>query len=209
MWEPIRFLAVGSLETLAAFMLMLSIFRLGVKDYIWQGLFIGLLMNLISLVVRNELSMPFLMPTISTIFYILLLCTVVRVPIMWSAVIAVIGMFIYTAFQGLVILAAVGKNPFDIEPNGLGIEIQLVCIIVTFMLAFFLDKFKIGFIADFETLRFKWEHVLVVAFILAALVACTVVMFFNNLLLIVLFLALAAAMFLYYAVMKEREEFDK
>lgn len=202
-------MAIGSLETLAVFMLMLSVFRLGVKDYIWQGMFIGLLMNLISLIVRNELAMSFLVPTISTIFYILLLCTVVQVPIMWSSIIAVIGMFVYTAFQGLIILVAVGRNPFDIDPNGLGVEIQLICIVITFSLVLFLDKFKIGFIADFETLRFKWEHILVVVFILAALVACTVVMFFNNLLLIVLFLALAAAMFLYYAVMKEREEFKK
>lgn len=200
---------VGSLETLAVFMLMLAIFRLGLKYYIWPGLFIGLLMNFISLLLRKELSMPFLMPTISTVFYILLLNTVVRVPLIWASIIAVIGMFLYTGFQGIVILTVVGTNPFEIAPTGLGIEIQLICIAVTFLVVFILDKFKIGFIADFDNLRFKWEHVLVAIFILAALMACTVVMFFNNLLLIVLFLALAAAMFLYYAIIKEREEFDK
>jgi hypothetical protein len=76
-------------------------------------------------------------------------------------------------------------------------------------ISWFLYKFKIGFTADYENLRFRWEHVLVVILIVGVLASCTFMFYFNNFFLSILFIALASAMFLYYALRTEREYYKK
>ncbi|WP_058830679.1 hypothetical protein [Paenibacillus polymyxa] len=206
MWEAVRFLLFSSVESFAAFSLMLSIYRLKPLEFLWPGLFSFLIMNLISFFLREQMSLSFMVPAISTIIFILLITTVVRVPILWAAIMAMTGMFIYTAFQALVILSLFGSFTEDMQYSSAGTVVQIVTSAWTFFFVWILLKFKIGFTAEFERLRFKWEHIAVIAFIMVGLIASATVMFYNNLLFIILVLALVAGLFLYYAVVKEREE---
>lgn len=209
MWEAVRFLFFSSVESFAAFSLMLSIYRLKPLEFVWPALFSFLIMNLISFFLREQLSLSFMVPAISTIIFILLITTVVRVPILWAAIISMTGMFLYVMFQAIVILSLFGRFTEDMQNSSAGTVVQIVTSAWTFFFVWILLKFKIGFTAEFERLRFKWEHIAVIVLIIAGLVASATVMFYNNLLFTILVLALVAGLFLYYALVKEREELSK
>ncbi|PAF31844.1 hypothetical protein [Paenibacillus sp. 7516] len=207
MWEPIRFLLFSTLESMSAFALMLAIFRLKVKDYIWPGLFLSLIMNLQSYLLREEASMASLAPAINTLLFILLITTVVKVPVMWSAIISILGTFSYTVIQTAILLVFFrGVDTASLANSIEGSALQAVSSIVALGLTYFLLKFKIGFTADFEKFRFKWEHIGVLVFIIFSLLASTFMFYLNNQMLVILHMALAAGLFLYYAIWKERED---
>lgn len=209
MWEPIRFLLFSTVETMAALTLMLSIFRLKAVKYVLPALFIGLVMNLQSYILREEMSLSYLAPAISTLLYILLITTVVRVPILWAAIISITGTFLYTLVQAIMIgLFFGGVDTADLQNSAEGSLLQAITSASVFAISFVLLKFKIGFIADFERLRLKWEHVLVIFFIVGSLMASTFMFYYNDLFLMILYVSMAAGLFLYYALKKEREELE-
>lgn len=208
MWEPTRFLLFSTLETMSAFALMLATFRIKVKNYIWPGLFVSLLMNLQSYLMREEASMAALAPALSTILFILLITTVVKVPVMWSSIIAILGTFSYTVVQTIILFVFFqGVDTSTLATSVEGSALQAVTSIVALGVTYFLLKFKIGFTADFEKFRFKWEHIGVVAFVVFSLLASTLMFYINNMFLVIVHMALAVGMILYYAIRKEREEY--
>ncbi|WP_226003148.1 hypothetical protein [Paenibacillus sp. BJ-4] len=209
MWEPIRFLLFSSVETFAAFVLMLTVFRIRALDYVWPALFIGLIMNLQSLVLREEISLSFFAPTINIILFTLLITTVVRMPIIWAAIISMTGTFLYTLFQAVIIVMLFGTLTTEMQSSAEGSLAQAVTSAWVLAVSWFLYKFKIGFKANYENLRFRWEHTLVVVLIIGLLAACTFMFYFNDFLLSILFIALASAMFLYYAFKTERDYYKK
>lgn len=208
MWEPTRFLLFSTLETMSAFALMLAIFRIKVKNYIWPGLFVSLLMNLQSYLMREEASMAALAPALSTILFILLITTVVKVPVMWSSIIAILGTFSYTVVQTIILFVFFqGVDTSTLATSVEGSALQTVTSVVALGVTYFLLKFKIGFTADFEKFRFKWEHIGVVAFVVFSLLASTLMFYINNMFLVIVHMALAVGLILYYAIRKEREEY--
>jgi len=209
MWEPFRFLLFSTIETFAAFVLMLTIFRVRALDYVWQALCLSLLMNFQSLYLREATSLSFFAPTINIILYTLLITTVVRMPIIWSTIISITGTFLYTVFQALIIVALYGRLTPDMQSSADGSLIQAVTSAWVFAISWFLYKFKIGFSADYEALRFKWEHVLVVILIIGTLAGCAFMFYYNDFLLSFIFMLLATIMFLYYSVKTERDFYKK
>jgi len=207
MWEPARFLLFSTLESMSAFALMLAIFRLKVKDYVWPGLFLSLIMNLQSYLLRGEASMSALAPAINTLLFILLITTVVKVSVMWSAIISIVGTFSYTVIQTAILLVFFrGVDTASLANSIEGSALQAASSVLALGLTYFLLKFKIGFTADFEKFRFKWEHIGVVIFIILSLLASTLMFYLNNKMLVIIHMALAAGLFLYYAIWKERED---
>lgn len=208
-WEAVRFLFFSNIEAFAVFTIMLSIFRLKSWHYFWPAMFVFLAMNLQSYFLREALNLSFLVPAITIIVYILLIATIVRVPILWAGIISVTGMFLYTLLQLIVIMALFGDLNEDMQFSIKGTVVQIVTSLWTLFISWLLNKFKIGFDAEFERFRLKWEHIIVIVFILVALTASAVVMFVNNMLYIMLFLIIVSAMFLYYALRKERENLQE
>ncbi|PYE52475.1 hypothetical protein HUB98_26590 [Paenibacillus barcinonensis] len=208
MWEPTRFLLFSTLETMSAFALMLAIFRIKVRKYIWPGLFMSLLINFQSYLMREEASMSALAPALSTILFILLITTVVKVPVMWSSIIAIVGTFSYTVVQTVILFSFFrGVDTSTLATSVEGAALQAATSVVAIGVTYFLLKFKIGFTADFEKFRFKWEHIGVAAFIVFSLMASTVMFYLDNMLLVIAHMALAVGLFLYYAIRKERDEY--
>ncbi|WP_025716071.1 hypothetical protein [Paenibacillus sp. 1-18] len=209
MWEPIRFLLFSNVETFAAFVLMLTVFRIRALDYVWPALFIGLIMNLQSLVLREEISLSFFAPTINIVLFTLLITTVVRMPIIWAAIISMTGTFLYTLFQAVIIVMLFGTLTTEMQSSAEGSLAQAVTSAWVLAVSWFLYKFKIGFTANYENLRFRWEHIFVVVLIIGLLAACTFMFYFNDFFLSILFIALASAMFLYFAFKTERDYYKK
>lgn len=206
MWEPIRFLLFSTMESFAAFSLMLSIFRLKATDYAWQAIVVMLIMSAQSYVLREELALAVIVPIISILLYVFLITTVVKVPILWSSIITIIGFSIYGVIQSIILKVVFQNVPTEqLQGSAQGALLQAVTSAAVLLLSWVLYKFGIGFMADFEKLRFKWEHFIVGGLIVFSLIAVTIMLYYNDVWLNIVFFALASGMFLYYAFKKEDE----
>lgn len=206
-WEPIGFMFFSTLEGVAIFSIMMSVFRLKTTEYLWHALFIILIMNLQSYVLREDLFLAFLAPVINMILFVLLLNTVMRLPLVWSAIITITGYFIFVVIQSL-ILKILFLNYTVAEVQGdifKGYMLQSVSGVAGLLLSWLFYKFGYGFAAvDFEKLRLRFESVVVVIAIILSLVFAGVFLSLNNLWLNVSYFAIAAIFFLYYALRKEK-----
>ncbi|MGG1618259.1 hypothetical protein [Paenibacillus sp. NRS-1781] len=207
MWEPIRFLLFSTAEAMAAFFLMTAMFRLKGIDYAWQALFISLIMNLQSYMIREETSLSFIAPIVNILLFTFLLATVVKVPVLWSAIISIAGVFLYGAIQAILLVTTFKEvDSTQLQNSSTGALLQAITSALVFILSWFLYRFRVGFTFDFEKLRLKWEHTIVSVLIVTTLAAAAFVMYAADLALIIIYFVLAAGMFLYYALKKEREE---
>lgn len=191
--ELVTFLLFSSLEVLAVFVFMMVIFRENPMDYVWQALVVSVLMGLQSHFLRG-IEMGYLATVINLMCYVLFLAAIVRLPLIWSAIISCTGFFIYGIVQAL-LLSVVG-----------GELLQLVTSILFLVISYGLYKFGFGFTADYDLLRFRWEKIMVVTVIILAFVLLATTMYVQESWVNILFFGAASALFLYYAVRKEREE---
>lgn len=63
--KPIGFLLFSTLEGVAVFALILSIFKVKMIPYLWQAIFVNLIMNLQSYMLREEFSFSYLVPVVN------------------------------------------------------------------------------------------------------------------------------------------------
>ncbi|MFS8214842.1 hypothetical protein [Paenibacillus sp. S29] len=207
MWDTSMFITFSVVESFAAFVLTLTIFRLKALDFQWQALVVTLLMSCQSFVLREELDVAFLAPIINILLMVLLITTVVKVPLIWSCILSVTGFFVYTLFQTIILLLMYSGIPMSELQGGSakGSLLQAVTSAVVLIVSGLLYKLGIGFIAPFDKLRFKWEQNIVIIVIIGALATLAVIAYVNDVWLNIAYFALAAGMFLYYALRKERE----
>ncbi|ASA23178.1 hypothetical protein [Paenibacillus donghaensis] len=203
-WEPAGFMLFSTIEGVGIFAMMMSFFRLKATDYLWQALFIILLMNLQSYVLRNELDLAYLVPIVNLFLFILLLTTVIRIPIIWSAIISITGYMAFTIIQVSLVLLVFGSIPqaqssLIYEYSGQTMS-GLMCI----LLAWFSYKFAIGFTFDFERLRLRWEGMFVIGLITLFMLLFSFLLYKDDMRLYIVFFPIALLFLLYYAVRKEK-----
>ncbi|WP_322905188.1 hypothetical protein [Paenibacillus campi] len=209
MLDIVRFLFFSSVEYYALFFLMLSIFRLKILDQGWMPAFIFLIMSVVSYLLRSELHLYYIVPTLGIIVYLLILVTITRLPFIWAIVVSIVGTGIYMFLQAIIIMALFGNFSSDMQYSSTGSLIQVITSITAVGIAYTLSFFKIGFIAYFEKLRFKFELFFILAIILISMIVVCVLMYQNNLLHIGLFFILLAGIFFYYSLRNERKAFRK
>ncbi|WP_410514993.1 hypothetical protein PaeBR_11725 [Paenibacillus sp. BR2-3] len=205
-WEPVGFIFFSTIEGVAVFSLMMSIYRMKATEFIWYALFVILLMNLQSFVLREELSLAFLVPIINMLLFIFLLTTVMRISLVWSSIITISGYFAFVVIQSLT-FKILFWNLTLAEVQGdvvKGYMLQSTSGLFGILLAWLLYKFGVGFAADFEKLRFKFEHVMVIGSIIMTLIMAAVFFFYNDIWLNVSYFTVAVLFFLYYALRKEK-----
>jgi hypothetical protein len=176
-------------------------------EFIWQALFIILIMNLQSYVLREELFLAYLAPIINMILFVFLLNTVMRIPLAWSAIITITGYFIFVVIQSLTLrIMFFDFTVLEVQEDLVkGYMLQTASGIIGIMISWILYKFGFGFAAgDFEKLRFKFESILVVLAIVITFVFAGIFFSLNNLWLNVSYFTISAAFFLYYALKKEK-----
>lgn len=203
-WEPVGFILFSTIEGIGIFALMLSIFRLKATDYAWPALFVISLMVLQSYVLRNVLEFGFLVPIINIVLFILLLVAVIRIPVLWSAVITLSGYLAFTIIQmGLVVFLFGESSNLDLLRFN-AFSMQLMSGLLSVGAAYLLYKFGIGFMFDFGKLRFRWEGITVGLLILSFLLSFSYLMYINQLEFFITFLPFTLLFLLYYAFQKEK-----
>jgi len=205
-WEPLGFMFFSTIEGVAIFCLMNSIYRLKATEFMWHALFIILFMNLQSYMLREELNLAFLVPVINMLLFVLLFTTVLRLPVVWSAIITITGYFAFIVIQSLTLkILFLGVSLSDVQADVTkGYMLQSVSGLFGILLAWILFKFGVGFGADFERLRFRFEHIAVITLIIVILLVTSFFFFINDVWLNISFFAAASFFFLYYALRKEK-----
>ncbi|WP_189023888.1 hypothetical protein [Paenibacillus albidus] len=205
-WEPVRFMFFSTLEGVGLLALMLSVFRLKITQFIWPALFTILVMNLQSYILRNELSLSYLVPVINIFLFVLFITIIVREPVLGAGIITITGYLLFSILQASLLLLVFGsiRNIEDSAANGYAL--QSLSFLVDTLLAWFLYRHGLGFSFDFEKLRLKKESLVVVLFILVTTMTFAVLMYQENISKLSIFFVVSLLYFLYYSFKKEKED---
>ncbi|WP_379136475.1 hypothetical protein [Paenibacillus sp. sgz500958] len=204
-WEPVGFMFFSTLEFFAWYALSLAIFRFKMTDYAWQALFVIILMNLQSYVLRNELSLEFIVPLTNILIFTLLFTTVVRIPIASSLIVTISGFIVFAIIQTVIVEIVFGSIAEAQSTLANGYALQSMTAVIVFPLALLLYKYGYGFSFNLERLRFKFEHVITISTIVIFLAVMTFTLYYNRVWINIFFFAVTLLFFLYYATGKERE----
>lgn len=100
--ELVTFMLYSTLEVIAVFVFMMVFYRENPMDYLWQALSVSVLMGIQSHFLRG-LDLGFLAVVINLMFYVFIIATIVRLPILWSVIISGTGFFLYGVTQALLL----------------------------------------------------------------------------------------------------------
>lgn len=201
-WEFIGFMVFSTLESFALYSFIISVFRYKTSEFAWHTLFLSLLINMQSFLLRTEFSLSFLVPLIVVILFIIFFKVIVGIPLVWSAISTVMGYGVYVALQSMVIALMFGSVT-NINSAVDGYAIQTVTSIITIVLALFLYRLGLGFSFDFERLRFKFEDVVAFFSISLFFIFVSILFYWNQIWINILFFAVIAGYLVYFAIKKE------
>ncbi|NQX43781.1 hypothetical protein HQN87_00430 [Paenibacillus tritici] len=183
----------------------MSIFRFKTSDYALQILVVVTLMNLQSFILRNELSLSYLVPLINVLFITFLFSTVVRVSLLGSLTIASAGLVVFGFIQTMLAIVLFGSiNAVDASLAN-GYALQMSTAIIGLLLSWFLYRFGYGFSYDFERFRMKYERMMIILTISVFMTSVALVLYLNQILNVIIVLVIALLFFLKYAITKEKE----
>ncbi|WP_055107893.1 hypothetical protein [Paenibacillus ihumii] len=206
--ESVAFMTFSTIEGFGIFALMMTIFKINPLSYFWQAMFVILLMSLQSYLLRSELSLYYLAPITNIMLFIFFVATVVKEPLVGAAVITLIGYSAFSLLQTMIVTIV-----FDsiIESQSVliyGYALQTSSAITIALVAWLLYKLGIGFTWSFEKVRFKREDLIVSSTIFVVLIFFTIILYRNEIWSNILFFSTTLSFFLYYAVRKEKKDYD-
>ncbi len=195
----------STIETLALYYLIMSLFRFKWRWYIWQALFVILLNNFQSYLLRNELGMSNVAPLLLILIFIFFFNAVVRMPLVLSVIATISGYAVFAVIQTIIVILFFGSIS-NINSVMEGYFLQLMTAVVVFAaFSYFYRKGK-GFTFDLNKLRFKLEDVLLAVLIVCFVIGVSVLLYFNDILLNAVIFLVMSVFLLYYSTRKERED---
>lgn len=201
--EAVGFLLFSTIEGAGILFIMMAIFRMNPLEYIWPSLFIILLMSLQSFVLRNELELSYMVPVINILFFILLLTTVTKTPVLWSGIIAILGYIAFAIVQTVVVFTVFGSIANAQATLFHGYSTQTMTAILLILISWVMLKNRMGFTFEFERLRLKRENTIVIVLMLIFLIIFSIIMIRQDIWLNIVFFGAALMMLIYYAVREE------
>lgn len=205
MWEAIGFMLFSNLEAFAWCALCMTIFRFKASEYFWQILIVVTLMNLQSFVVRNELSLAYLVPMINVLFFVLLFTTVVRVPLVGALSMTIVGLIGFVLIQTVSAIMIFGSVQAAQDTPESGYVLQTVTAFIVFALSWLLYRFGYGFSYDFNKVRFRFERLTIVALMVIFMIIVTTVLYLNDIWINIPLFGISLLFFLNYAIRKEKD----
>lgn len=203
--DSLGFMAFSNFESFAWCALCLYIFRFNAKDYVWESLFVITFMNLQSYVLRNEFALAYLVPIINILFLTLLFATVVKVSLIGSLSMTIVGFVGFAVIQTLIALILFGSIHRAQETTINGYILQSTTAAIVLPLSWLLYRYGHGFSFDFDRFRLRFERAAVITTIIIFLIAVPAVLYVNEIWINILFFVVSLLFFLRYAIRKERE----
>ncbi|MBB6675328.1 hypothetical protein [Cohnella nanjingensis] len=202
------FMFFSTFEGIAAFSISMYIFRINLIRYGWQVLTVIGLINLQNYFIREEFLLSSVAPVINILLTAFFLNLVVRIPIIWSTILSVVGFVGIAVIQSGIIFFSQGYFSLDEAQVHLWKQYSVQCItgVIGFSVGWVLYKFGYGFSFDFDKLRLKWEHMAVLSLIAIFIVTIGVMMYFREVFLNLLVFVFAMLAILIYSFKKEDAE---
>lgn len=207
--SDVLFILFSTLEALAIYTIMLTIFRYNVFDYIKQLLPISFLMSLCSYSVWSDFELSSYAPVISVFILIFFIFLVLRTSLIGAVLVAVKGYIAYAVVQtialailqlsGLISLERVQANKPDLY------ILQITTAIILFVISFFLFRARYGF--SYSLNRFKWkgEGRLVLGILIAGIAFIAGISLFRTTLFLAAAILAALLFFLIYLSLREEK----
>ncbi|MFS1514060.1 HAMP domain-containing sensor histidine kinase [Chengkuizengella sp. SCS-71B] len=140
--DIIYFTFFSSIEYIANFFIVFSLFRLSISKYLPQVLFSCVILSYVSLSLRVGLEMEAVAPLVHLVLYFLLLWQLFSIQFIYSIIMAVVGYLVYGVIQVLLYLIYTPElTLFKME----GYILQVLTSLVAFCLVSILRKKNITF----------------------------------------------------------------
>lgn len=171
------FMVVSLVEGLAVYTLIMNIFRLKPLGNVREFILVISLINLSNYFLRDEVIVAGMAPVINIVLLTIFIAILVRVPLVWSALISLIGFVMYAVFQIAVSLGLQAVGLIEIEQMQQGSYstafIPFSTAIFTIVISTWLYKKGYGFVFPFTRFRWRFEEIAlsVSLLIVAAVVA--------------------------------------
>lgn len=205
MMEPLLFMIFSTIETFSLYFLIMSLFRYQWQDYVWQSLFVILLLNLQSYLMRKEFDMANFSSLTLVIILIVFFSAVVKMPIIMSIIASITGFITFALIQTVILFTMFGSlERVESDPQ-LGYMLQLVTAIfniVVFRLLYVKGK---GFTFDIEKLRLKTEDMILTILIIAFFLGSSILLYYIASYTYILFFVPMLAFLLFYSKKKGNE----
>ncbi|QTH44986.1 hypothetical protein J4772_11615 [Cohnella sp. LGH] len=205
-----KFMTFSMIEVMAAIAITLSLFRFKLTDYIWPALLASGIMNTLSFILRDEAGLASLSPVVNLLLLAIFVTIFVRVPLVWSFIMSIIGYAFSVLLQALIIVLSLGALSIAATDESLdkGYLLQTITGAILFVLSYLSYKFGLGFAFNFERLRFKSERLLILTLIVAMGISVGFLFYYKIIYIIILTLLFMLLFFVYYAAQKEVESID-
>jgi len=205
--NALGFLIFSTIEGLSVYAITLYLFRFNPRKYLVQISVMSVLMSLQSYLFR-EYSLTFIAPLGFLICTILFLATVMRIPLIWSAVMAITGYFSFAALQTLIVALSFGYLSVDeVQSVALkGYLLQTISAVLMYYTGIKLYRKGLGFTYEFERIRLRWERIVVVSLILSLFVVLGAIVIYNVIYINLAVFVICLVGFLFYSFRKETDQ---
>jgi hypothetical protein len=204
LFDEIRFVVFSLIEGIGIFFMMLSSFRLNPLRFYMRFLPLLVIMVFQSFLLREEMFYPFLVPVVNIILFVLFITQIMKIPLIWSFIITILGYFAFGIIQFSLIFVLF-QTVEKMSTNLLnGYILQCSTALLQVIVSIIMLKYRIGFVAEFEKLRFKKESYLIIIMISISLIGIALVSISIYAMLIIM---LSFTFFLLYSIRKERENY--
>jgi len=206
--DALGFFIFSTIEGISIYAITLYLFRFNPKKYLAHISAMAVIMSLQSYLFREHLSLSFIVPVGFLICTILFLATVMRIPIIWSAVMSITGYFCFVVLQTTIVAISFGYLAVEEVQNVVlkGYFLQLLTAASMSYIGFRLYRKGLGFTYEFERIRLRWERIIVITLILSLFVVFAAMFFYNEIFINLTVSVICLIGFLFYSFRKEIDQ---
>lgn len=143
------YLFLGGLDAFAAFVLILKLYRLPLREYIKELGIMSVFIAIVSYFMRIVLDVPVMDLPLQLLLFMLFIRYVMLVKPFYSGIITALGLGGYLLIQLLIYKAftSIGVNQqFALQSTGMTVNIfQITAIVSAYLIGYILKKFNLGF----------------------------------------------------------------
>lgn len=199
------FMVFSTIEGLSIYAISMYVYRIDLKKYIWYSLIIINIINLQNFFAREELagSAAILAPIANLLITVLFLVTIVRIPLIWSAVMTITGYAAFMLIQTALVFGVFGNVQALSENPWNGYMLQLLTGGICLIASNVLYRLGYGFTFDFEKIALWKERYFVILIIIIFATAICWMMINGNLYINLLGFLACFLVFLCYSFKRE------
>lgn len=187
--------------------MILYLFRMDFSRYITRALPVIILVNVQSYFLRGD-ELSFLAP-ITALFFLpsSFFFFIVRIPVIWSMILGITGYLAYALLQSVIVATSFGFLSIDnVQTMPVrGYLLQTLTSAIALYVSWKFYRKGYGFTFEFDKLRFKWEKIAVLCFIITLLLGLIYLMYTKQIIFILISFIIFLAVLLYYSMRKEKK----